>query len=289
MHKKKQKVLDTKYIVLIIIGIIILSLSIFTYIIKDKRELNKVEQILKDTVLTVENIVLFPFRYIANELNEFVNLRNVYKENEILKRNLDRYDLIYAQNQELKKQISELKELTNIDYVLTDYEYLNAAVINRNVGYWYDTITINKGSNSGIEKDMAVITSKGLVGKVVKTTSFNSEVKLITSSNSNNRISVIIDNNGEQSYGILSNYDEKKNRLLIEGISDNKEIPKDSIVYTSGLNDLFPSGIKVGVVKEVEKDNYGLSKIVYIEPSSNLNELNLVSVLKRKDNQWYSV
>lgn len=287
MHKKNKKRLEAKYIILIVIGTIILLLSIYAYIIKDKRELNKFEQILKDTVLTVENIVLFPFRYVTNGITQFINLKDVYKENEILKKNLDRYDLIYTQNQELKKQIEELKELTNIDYVLTDYEYLNAAVINRNLGYWYDTVTINKGSKDGIKKDMAVITSKGLVGKVTKTTSFNSEVKLITSSNSNNRISVIIDNNGEQSYGILSGYDEKKNLLTVEGISDNKEIPKDAIAYTSGLNDLFPSGIRVGTVKEVKKDNYGLSKIVYIEPASKLGELNTVSVLKRKDDKWF--
>lgn len=285
MHKKKSKRLETKYIILIVLGIVILLLSIFSYIIKDKRELNAIEKILKDSVLTIENIVLFPFRYITNEMIEFSNLKDVYKENETLKRNLDRYDLIYTQNQELKKQIDELKELVDIDYVLTDYEYLNAAIINRNLGYWYDTITINKGSKSGIKKDMAVITSKGLIGKITKTTTFNSEVKLITSSNSNNRISVIIDNNGEISYGILSGYNEKNNLLKVEGISDNKEIQKESIVYTSGLNDLFPSGIRIGTVKNIEKDNYGLSKIVYIEPANDLNELNVVSVLKRKDDK----
>jgi len=288
MHKNKNK-LETKYIILIVIGSIIILLSIYAYIIKDKRNLNKAEQILKDSVLFVENIVLSPFRYITKEINEFINLKDVYKENEILKKNLDRYDLIYTQNQELKKQIEELKEITNIDYVLTDYEYLNAAVINRNLGYWYDTITINKGEKDGIRKNMAVITSKGLVGKITKTTSFNSEVKLITSSNSNNRISVIIDNNGEKSYGILSGYDEKENLLTIEGISDNKEITKDAIAYTSGLNDLFPSGIRIGTVKQIEKDNYGLSRIVYIEPASKLGELNLVTVLKRKDDKWFFV
>jgi len=288
MHKNKNK-LETKYIILIVIGSIIILLSIYAYIIKDKRNLNKAEQILKDSVLFVENIVLSPFRYITKEINEFINLKDVYKENEILKKNLDRYDLIYTQNQELKKQIEELKEITNIDYFLTDYEYLNAAVINRNLGYWYDTITINKGEKDGIRKNMAVITSKGLVGKITKTTSFNSEVKLITSSNSNNRISVIIDNNGEKSYGILSGYDEKENLLTIEGISDNKEITKDAIAYTSGLNDLFPSGIRIGTVKQIEKDNYGLSRIVYIEPASKLGELNLVTVLKRKDDKWFFV
>ena len=283
--KNNRKKLETKYIVLLVIASIILLLTIYAYIIKDKRNLNKFEQLLKDSVITVERVVTFPFRYITDEVIKFIDLRKVYEENEILKRNLDRYDLIYTQNQELKRQLDELKQEMNIDYVLTDYEYLNAAVINRNIGYWYDTITINKGSNSGIKKDMAVITSKGLIGKIVKVSSFNSEVKLITSSNSNNRISVIIENTGGTSYGILSSYDEKNNELLVEGISDNKEIKEGAVAYTSGLNDIFPSGIRVGTVSRVEKDNYGLSKIVHIKPSANIGEVNLVSVLKRKDDK----
>ena len=289
MRKKNKKRIETKYVVLLVIASIILLLTIYAYIIKDKRELNKFEKLLKDVVITTERIVTLPFRYVTNEFIEFVNLRKVYEENEILKRNLDRYDLINTQNQELKRQLEELKTEMNIDYVLTDYEYLNAAVINRNIGYWYDTITINKGSNSGIKKDMAVITSKGLIGKVVKTTSFNGEVKLITSSNSNNRISVIIENTEGTSYGILSSYDEKNNELLVEGISDNKEIKEGSVASTSGLNDVFPSGIRVGTVSRVEKDNYGLSKIVHIKPSADIGEVSLVSVLKRKDDKWHLV
>jgi len=288
MRRNKQKTIEAKYIVLIIIGIIILLLSIYAYIIRDKRNLSGIEKILKDTVLTVENIVLFPFRYVTNEIKEFIELKDVYEENEVLKRNLDRYDALYTQNQALKKQINELKDLSNVDYVLTDYEYLNATVINRNVGYWFDTITINKGSKAGIKEDMAVITSKGLIGKIIKTTSFSSEVKLITSNNSNNRISVIIDNEGDYSYGILSRYDEYENKLLIEGISDNKEIKEGTLVYTSGLNDAFPSGIAIGKVSKVDKDNYGLSKIVYVEPVSDINDITLVSVLKRKENKWFT-
>ena len=172
----------------------------------------------------------------------------------------------------------------NIDYMLSEYEYLKASIINRNVGYWYDTITVNKGSRDGVKKDMAVITSKGLIGKVTKTTSFNSEIKLITSNNSNNKISVIIDNDGNKLYGIMTSYNEKNNTLSIEGIDDNSEIKKDSVVYTSGLNDIFPSGIIIGKVKNVETDNYGLAKNVKVTPSNDMDDIMVVSILKRKDN-----
>lgn len=45
-----------------------------------------------------------------------------------------------------------MKEELNIEYTLSDYEYLNATVISRNIGYWYNIITIDKGSYNGVEK-----------------------------------------------------------------------------------------------------------------------------------------
>ena len=77
---------------------------------------------------------------------------------------------------------------------------MNASVISRNVGYWFNTITINKGSHSGVEKDMVVINSKGLIGRVIKTTSFTSDVRLITTSDTNNKISVHVSNGSDNLY-----------------------------------------------------------------------------------------
>lgn len=284
MLNKPKKKMEIKYIILIVIVIIILILTIFSFIIKDKRKLSKPEQFLKECIIGIERIVMFPPKFITNEIKEFISLKDVYEENMALKENLDRYDLLYTQNQELKRQIEELKEEYGIDNVLSEYEYVKATVINRNINYWYDTMTINKGSKSGITKDMAVITSKGLIGKVIKITKNTSEIKMITSSNSNNKISVIIDEEegGNKLYGILTDYNAKKNVLAIEGISENNNIKVGSKVYTSGLNDIFPSGILIGEVKSEIKDNYGLSKIVYASPSNNMSDISYVSVLRRK-------
>ena len=279
--RRKNKI-DKKYIVLIIIGSIILLLALFAFTLRDERKLNPVEKIIKDSVYFVTNIVTYPFDYIAKNINEFIVLKDVYKENEILKQNIDRYDYIYTQNQELKRQNDEMKKLLDIEYTIDEYDYINASIIERNLAYWYDTITINKGSSHGIEKNMAVITSNGLIGKVTKTSYFTSDVKLITSNNSNNKISVLISNKDKVSYGVLSGYDEEKNLLLIEGISDTTKIENDSLIYTSGLNNMLPSGILIGKVKTTTKDSYGLSIIVKATPSSNPNDLVMVSILKRK-------
>ena len=65
---------------------------------------------------------------------------------------------------------------------LSEYTYLNATVVNRNIGYWYNTITIDKGKYNGVEVDMVVVNNDGLIGKVVSTTTFTSDIKLLTTS-----------------------------------------------------------------------------------------------------------
>ena len=117
-----------------------------------------------------------------------------------------------------------------------------------------------------------------LVGKVISTTAFNSTVKLLTNEDRNNKISVKINIGEKYVYGLLTGYDSKKNRFIVEGIDQNVDIPIDSIVTTTGLGNLFPSGIMVGKVKNIENDNFDLAKIVEIESAVDFNDLSFVTI-----------
>ena len=162
------------------------------------------------------------------------------------------------------------------------YEYLNGTVISRNVGYWFNTITIDKGSYSGVEKDMVVINAKGLIGKVIRTTTFTSDVRLITTSDTNNKISVSVSNGGDNLYGLINSFDYGNNYLEVEGISNTKNVSIGNKVYTSGLGGIFPSGILIGEVSDITTDSYDLAKLIKVRPSVDFNDINYVSVLKRK-------
>ena len=95
-------------------------------------------------------------------------------------------DIIYSNSyykeiiSSLKEDINELKSLQNISNVLTDFDYINATIIERNRDYWFNTFTINKGKIDGIEVDMAVVDQNGLVGRISKVRKNTSDVKLIT-------------------------------------------------------------------------------------------------------------
>lgn len=283
MLNKKKKNIPKKYIVIGIIVLIIIIFVLFSFTLKEDRKLNKVEAFLKDALTYTEKIVTYPVNFIIDKVDNYKDLKDVKKDNDILETSVDREVSIEAENMELRRQLNKLKEELNISYSLSDYEYLNATVVSRNVGFWYNTITIDKGTYNGIEKDMVVINAKGLIGRVVKTSTFTSDIRLITTSDTNNKISVHITNGEYDLYGLMSSYDYEGNYLEVEGISNTKDVRIGDLVYTSGLGGIFPSGILIGEVSEISTDSYDLAKIIKVKPSPDFTDINYVSVLKRKD------
>lgn len=275
--------LEAKHIILIILLIIAILLATFSYLVSDNRKLTPIEEIVKDTVTTIQKVVYYPFRYIDDKIDMYKDLKNVYKENKKLKENIKKYNLIKEENKNLKRELEYLKNILELEPTLSEYDYLHASVINRNVGYWYNTITINKGSYHGVEKDMVVINNKGLIGKVIKTTNFTSEIKLITTNDATTKISVGIDHNDNIIHGLLNGYDYKNNLLIVEGITNN-EFEKGDSVITTGLGGIFPAGILVGYVEETINDEYGLTNNIMVRSEVDFNNIYFVTILRRKGN-----
>ena len=176
-----------------------------------------------------------------------------------------------------------MKEELHIEHVLSDYDYLNASVISRNITHWYNTITIDKGTHNGVKEDMVVVNSQGLIGKVISTTAFTSDVRLITSSDTINKISITITNGKNSVNGLVKGYNYSTGYLEVEGISNTLKVSDGEYVYTSGLGGIFPSGILIGTVENITTDEYDLAKIIDVLPAANFDDINYVAVLKRKE------
>ena len=184
-------------------------------------------------------------------------------------------------NNNLKEEINELKKLNNINLSISEFNMINGTIIERNREYWFNNLTINKGSIDGIELDMAVIDSNGLIGRISMVNKYSSIVKLITTNDTKNKVSAVIQNNKEKIYGIINGYDSSKNLLYLT-INDNKNILENSKVETTGMGGVFPSGILIGKVVDVIKKEDGVTNIVRVKPSSNIEGERYVSVLSRK-------
>lgn len=283
----KKRDIPKKYVIIFIIVLIIIIFVIFSLTLKEDRKLNKVESFIKDALVYTEKIISYPVRFVSDKINSYSELKSTNEDNDILETSIDRITSIETENIELRRELEKLKEELGIEYTLSNYEYLNATVISRNVGFWYNTITIDKGTYNGVEKDMVVINAKGLIGKVIKTSTFTSDIRLLTTSDTNNKISVHISNGDYNLYGLINSYDYSDNYLEVEGISNTKDVKVGDYVYTSGLGGIFPSGILIGTVSEISTDSYDLAKIIKVTPSVDFTDINYVSILKRKDSNDY--
>ena len=270
-----------KYIIIsIFIFAVLIGITVNT--INDSRNLNFFEKSIKDSVIFVEKIFYTPVKYVNEKISEIKESKNLYKKYTKLLKKVEKTDLYYAQIEELQKEVTELKSTLNLNATLSEYNYVNATVVGRNIGYWYNTLNIDKGSKSGIKIGDAVITEKGLIGKIINTSNFSSTVKLLTTDEIINKISIKISSGDDYFYGLLSGYNVEKNVYEIEGITDYNIIKEGDIVTTTGLTDYFPSGILIGNVSSIVKDEFDLNSVVEVKPSVDFSNISIVTVLNRK-------
>ena len=280
MYNKKR--FDKRYLLILIVVAIALVLVVLAASLNNDRDLNPVEKVAKDIGTVVLKVVSAPFNFVQDKIDEAVEKNNLYEKYKELQNKEDQVDSVIAQNENLQNEVDKLKETLELNTILSDKVYLNATVVSRNIGYWYDEVTIDKGSKNGIEKGMAVVTTDGLIGQITKVSNYSSTVKLLSNENMSDKISVKIKVGDDYVYGLISMYDSKTNTYTVEGISENVDIEEGADVVTTGMGTIFPSGLMVGTAQKVTTDNFDLSKVVEVKASVNFDDLEYVTVLKRK-------
>lgn len=190
-------------------------------------------------------------------------------------------DMLNSKIDSLEKEIIELKKLLDINEVLSTYKMTNATIVNRTMQYFYDELILDKGYKDGIDINDVVINSDGVIGKVIKISNYSCTVKLITSSDIYDMVSVQIKTENGDVYGILSDYDDKTNSFKIEGIDEMMKIKENDLVVTTGLGEKYPSGLVIGKVVRVSKDNFDLTYILKVKPAVDFNNFHHVAVIDR--------
>ena len=243
---------------------------------------NIVTQGVNDVTNILGRLVSYP----ANSINDFIDsvndLSNTYQENQSLKQKIDTIHELEVQLSELKRDNQKMKETLKLQDTLNDYTLVNATVIARNPDTWRDVITINKGSNDGIQPHMSVMSDNGLVGKVMDVNPTSARVALL--SNADNtlvRVAAMIQNEKEPIYGTITGYDDKSNMLVMSQIQATQDIKVGDKVVTSGLGGISPNSLYIGTVEEVAMDRFGLYKEVKIRPAADTNDVRYVTVVIR--------
>lgn len=271
---------SNKRLIILLISIIVL-VAMIGFTMKERSTLSKPEQFFKDSVAFVQSIFYKPAKAVAGFFENISDLKNMYDENKVLKARLDEYAKLKVDYEDIKKENDELKELVGKRDSLREYSIISASVIARSPDRWNNRITIDKGSEDGVEINMAVMTPAGLIGKVKNAQPFSSTVQLISDVERTNRISAFVQDKHDI-FGVIDGYDPEKKALLFNNIRIDIEVKKGAKVVTSGLGGVFPSNLMIGEIIEVKNDKYGLTQSALVKPSADLYDINNVMIVKRK-------
>jgi rod shape-determining protein MreC len=204
------------------------------------------------------------------------------------------YQDLVQENKELKKEIAQLKnevnalteaQLENVrlrqllkmqESLKQGWQSIPAKVIARDTSNWYHSVTINRGLEDGLEKDMAVINQDGLVGRVISVSRNSAEVLLILDKDGAVGCMVQL----SRTLGVVEGVDRPRGFLRMIHIPQDAELKENQIVVTSGLGGIFPSGLRIGYVTSITVEPNGLMKQALVSPFVDFNRLEEVLVLK---------
>jgi len=137
---------------------------------------------------------------------------------------------------------------------------------------WTRTLTLDRGTISGIMVDMPVVSTQGVIGRVIETLKHTSTVLLLTDPRSD--IDVIIQRT--RIHGIVEGGSDK---LILKYIRQFDDVETGDMVVTSGLSGIFPKGLQVGMVTRVEKGEDNIFRYIEVNPSTDLRRLEEVLVI----------
>ena len=264
----------------LIILIIVAVLSIFiaaTY--RDRAKVSFIEDTVNSVVKPVQSFSVKASNSIIHFFERVFSSTDLDKENEQLRVKLAQYEIIESELETLREENSRLKDLLNYTDITDNYSYITSTVIGKSQGIWFSEFTVNAGRKDGVEENMAVVNSQGLVGRVNSVSANTCKVTAIIDSTSD--ISAMVERTRDYGFarGIL-NTDEKETLELYYLPSGYDLVPGDTIV-TSGIGGTSPKGIAIGTVTEVSRSNDDAEeRNAIIEPAVDFLRLEEVMIVK---------
>lgn len=229
----------------------------------DLRMTKKIRTFMTDMTAPVMEVVSIPLQYVIHGFKEIRVFFDTYDQNLYLQR----------ENQLLRSKLEYLKSVEKdlekiLEVVKITPEKKDPLILSRVIAYpgrpFVKSIIINGGRAVGLSEDRPVLVPNGLVGRILEVGEWSSRVLLITDISS--RVPVTIQ--GLNVDGILEGTNMEMVRLKY---IPPKKVPKiGDRIETSGRGGIFPKGVLVGYISEVNGGE------IWVTPSADLESLNYV-------------
>ena len=205
---------------------------------------------------------------------QIVNFRSTANENEKLKAKLAETELLLRNAQQAAAETDRLKGILNLKEK-TGYDQIPARVIARDSSVWFNTVTINRGSSSGIMLNMPVVTGSGIVGRVIALSPWTAQVMMITDEKA--AAGAIVGKIGNS--GPLGSVRGLGDKGLGEMryVSDLEQVAVGEYILTTGQDGIYPPSLTIGEVVQVNKE--ASEHKILVRPSADLDRLEEVAVL----------
>jgi rod shape-determining protein MreC len=269
MRKKKNQTQPIK-----IIALVVILLPIFFYILAStigRTSFSLPHRLAAEVLGPVQSVFSKTVGFGSDIWHHYFSLVRVARENEQLRLEIKKYKKVNASFREAAAINGRLQKLLDLEKSVHDPS-VAAQIIGRDPSLWFKTLTVNKGSSSGIEKGMPVITTEGVAGQVINVSPHYARILAATDPNSaidaivqENRIQGIIKGNGR---GYQLRY-----------ILKNNAIKEGDQIITSGMGGIFPKGMAIGHISEVIKSRRGMFQKIKVKPAVDFQRLEYVTII----------
>jgi rod shape-determining protein MreC len=209
---------------------------------------------------------------IRNGWNGYIDLRGVRAENETLRRQLSQIQVQFQQEHAKAERTRQLERLLGFRHEI-QIETVPSGVIGAGASLDFRTLTIDKGSNAGLAKNMAVIAPTGVVGRIVTPTAHASKVQLLIDRNA--AVGALVERSRAQ--GVVLGSGE--GLLRMDFVTSTSDVKAGDTIVTSGIDGIYPKGFVIGTVEKVGAGN-GIYKAIAVRPAVDFNRLEDVLVVK---------
>ncbi len=220
-----------------------------------------------------ERVITSPFRFAETAIKRYIFLIQTERENGRLKEEAGQLKLENSITNELIIENERLRELLGFRKLHPPASVM-AQVIAKESSPSSRTVTINKGADDGVLKDMAVIAPMGIVGRVQAVLSGTAKVILLTDPGST--LAVRVQRNRED--GLLEG---KIITCALKYVSYYADIQEGDLLVTSGLDGIYPKGLPVATVTKVTRHEASAFQTVVVEPVVRFSRLEEVLVLRK--------
>ncbi|NLK21508.1 MAG: rod shape-determining protein MreC [Epulopiscium sp.] len=272
--------IPNKYLLLFLTILLVLVL-VATF--GKRNNISFIEKGLGYVVIPVQKSFSSVGDWVIDQIGFVKNIKDLEKQNTKLLKKVDELSYENKILQQYKDENNRLRNLLKLDKKYADYPKIGAEIIGKDPGNWYNVFLIDKGSNQGLEVDMVVLSGNGLAGHIIETAPNYS--KVLSAIDDRNAVSSKVLRTGD--LGVVKGDITLMNDGLckMEYIDAEADIIKGDEIVTSNLSDIYPPGIMIGIVKEIEIESHGLTKYALIEPVVDFRHLEEVLVINKKWNK----